>query len=393
MRRLILIGLVLIGVVFAAPSVSMAADIRQGAAPTVAADETIDGDLIALGQSVTIAGHVTGDVYSGAQTVVVTGTVDGDLLAAAQQVTVQGIVGGDVRASGATVTVNGTVRRNVTGFGQRVVIGPNGRVDGSVVAAGERIEALGQVGRDVTVGANILKLGGPVGGDVHGSVERLEVDPAARIAGALEYRAEQEAMLPDGTVAGPVTYTPVDRQAREADLLNGLLEPFGLIWLAGTAVLGAIALLVFPRAAAHAVWIGRCAPLQTFGAGLAMLVALPIVAALFAGTLIGLPIAVALLAMFVLAVVLAWPAAGLFVGSLIGRALPRGPRLRGFGALLLGLIVLHLLTHVPYVGGVIGLLSLMLGLGLLVQLVWRARARPLRRVLEPDAPAARAVAA
>src|SRR5687767_7626705 len=95
MRVLVLVGLIALGIGFMAPPASMAADIRQGSAVTVATGETIDGDLIALGQSVTIAGHVIGDVYGAAQTVLVSGTVDGDLLAGAQQVVVDGIVSGD----------------------------------------------------------------------------------------------------------------------------------------------------------------------------------------------------------------------------------------------------------------------------------------------------------
>jgi hypothetical protein len=37
------------------------------------------------------------------------------------------------------------------------------------------------------------------------------------------------------------------------------------------------------------------------------------------------------------------------------------------GALVVGLILLHLLTHVPVLGGLIGFLGLTFGLGLIVQ--------------------------
>ena len=68
-------------------------------AHVVAPGETLDDDLFASGQTVTVAGRVTGDVYATGQTVVVTGTVDGDLLSAAQQVVVDGAVNGNVRAA------------------------------------------------------------------------------------------------------------------------------------------------------------------------------------------------------------------------------------------------------------------------------------------------------
>src|SRR5436309_3403223 len=65
----------LIVLLLLAPVAAHAADIRQGSNVVVAAGETVDDDVIAAGQTVTIAGHVTGDVYTGAQTVLVSGTI------------------------------------------------------------------------------------------------------------------------------------------------------------------------------------------------------------------------------------------------------------------------------------------------------------------------------
>src|SRR2546430_11844360 len=98
----------------AVPSAAMAAEVRNGASAVVAPGETLNDDLFASGQTVTVAGRVTGDVYAAGQTVVVTGTVDGDLLAAAQQVVVDGPVNGNVRAAGAVFQVNGHLGRSVT---------------------------------------------------------------------------------------------------------------------------------------------------------------------------------------------------------------------------------------------------------------------------------------
>src|SRR5581483_12395187 len=86
------------------PRPALALEHRHGDTVAVASSETIDDDLAAAGQTVTIAGHVTGDVFAAGQNVVVTGTIDGDLLAAGEQVTVAGSVLGDVRAAGAQGT-------------------------------------------------------------------------------------------------------------------------------------------------------------------------------------------------------------------------------------------------------------------------------------------------
>ena len=63
-------------------------------------------------------------------------------------------------------------------------------------------------------------------------------------------------------------YDPIQREARQAPLLNGLFDFGGLVWLFGSAILGALAIIFAPRASARAVELGRQQPLLTFGVGL-----------------------------------------------------------------------------------------------------------------------------
>ena len=360
------------------PGAAMAAEVRNGTSAVVAPGETLNDDLFASGQTVTVAGRVTGDVYAAGQTVVVTGTVDGDLLAAAQQVVVDGTVNGNVRAAGAVITVNGHVGRSVTGAAQQVNIGSSGSVDGSLVAAGETISAFGPVGRGITAGGGTLQLGGPVGGKVLAWANTLSLGPSTRIAGDLEYHSESQAEIPGGTVAGRVQYDPIQREARQAPVLNGLFDFGGLVWLFGSAILGALAIIFAPRASARAVELGRQQPLLTFGVGLLALCTVPLAALLIGVTLVGIPLALAVGALYWLGLLLAWPALGLVVGTELARWVRRSEPLPVLGALVVGLIVLHLVTHLPIVGGLVAFLGLAFGVGLIVQSFrrWRRPSEP-----------------
>jgi cytoskeletal protein CcmA (bactofilin family) len=387
LHALVLAGALL---ALAAPSAALAAEVRNGAAATVAPGETINDDLFATGQTVTIAGRVVGDVYATAQSVVVTGVIDGDLIAAAQQVVVDGTVNGDVRAAGAVVTVNGHVGRSVTGLAQQLNVSSSGRVDGSVVAAGETISAFGPVGRSITAGAGTLQLGGPVGGEVLAWAERLSLGPNARIGGDLEYRSQQQAAIPSGTVGGRVQYTPIEREERQAPPFNGVFDFGSLIWLIGSGILGAAAIVLAPRASARAVELGRQQPLASFGLGLLVMFAAPVVALLVGITLVGIPLALTIGALYCLGLMLAWPALGLVVGTELARRVRRDDPLPILGALAVGLIVVHLVSHIPVLGGLAAFLGLTFGLGLIVQSVrrWRHTATP-----APSTPAGVAVPA
>ena len=357
------------------PGWVLAAEVRGGDTAMVAPGETINDDLFAGGgPTVTIGGHVTGDAYAVGETVVVTGTIDGDLIAAAQLVTIDGTVAGNVRAAGATVTVNGEVGRSVTGIAQHVNVSSNGRVGGSVVAAGQTIDAFGSVGRGITVFGGTLQVAGPVGGPVLARVETLSVAPTARVAGSLDYQAKQAASLPDGTVAGAVTFTPApQQQPAPTPFLNGLFDLGSLIGLVGSFLIGALAIVLVPRAAARAVELGRQQPWQSFGLGLIVLFLVPVASVLVAVTLVGIPVAVSMIALYVVGMLLAWPAVGLVLGTQLTRLVSPERPLPVLGALAVGLIVLHLVTHLPLVGGVVAFCSLLFGLGLIAQSLRRWR--------------------
>jgi hypothetical protein len=374
-----------------APSWALAAEIRGGQNAEVAPGETIDDDLfVGGGDTVTIGGHITGDAYAAARTVVVTGTVDGDLLAAAQQVVVDGSIGGNIRAAGATITINGNVARNLTAAAQQINVSSNGRIGGSVVGVGQTLDAFGPIGRGMTVGGGTLQLAGAVGGPVLARVQTLSVAPTARLAGNLDYQAKQEATIPSGTVGGGLQFTPApQQQPQSAPIYNGIFDLGGLVALGGSFLVGALALVLAPRASARAVELGRRQPWMSFGLGLVVLIGAPIVTILMAITLIGIPVAFILLAIYILAILLAWPAVALVVGTQISRLVRPEQPLPVLGALALGLIVLHLVTHVPFLGGLIAVCSMMFGLGLLVQALRRWR----RTTEQPRAEAPLAVAA
>ena len=359
----------------AAPGVSWAMDVRTGDTVTVPAGETLNDDLIAAGQTVTIAGRVSGDVYAFGETVVVTGVVDGDLISAARQVTLDGSVQGDVRSAAQQINTNGSVGKNLTAAAERLTVSSNGQIGGSVLAGADTLTAFGPIGRGLTVYARTAQVGGPVGGSLRATVETLTVEPGARIRDGLNYSASREASLPAGSVVGPVTFTQVEREdhVQQPPMLNGLFDWGGLICLAGSALLGALAVKLFPSVPEQITREGWQRPLQSFGIGLVIFLLTPLLGFLAALTLIGLPLTLALALVYGLALLLAWPALGLFIGAALARAVRRDNALHAAWLLVLGLLTLHLVTHLPVLGGLLAFLGLVFGLGLLTQTVrsWR----------------------
>jgi cytoskeletal protein CcmA (bactofilin family) len=374
----------------AAPASAM--EWRTGDTISVPTGTRIDDDLFAAGQTVTIAGQVTGDVYAFAQSVTVTGTIDRDLIAAAQQVTIDGTVRGDLRVAGQHVLINGRVDGNVTSAGQVVSLGRQGRVDGSILGAAQDLNLVGPVGRGVAAAADTLNIAGSVGGNVDAQVDRLVVDPGARIGGRVAYTSEREATVPAGSAAGGVQFTRAEREDRRQDsdpAFGGLFDFFGLVWLIGSIIAGVLLVHFLPRFAAGAAAQVREHPWPTFGIGILALFVIPAAALLAAITLIGLPLSFVAGLSYLIALYAGWLVLGLAVGQLLyGLARRRADTLRAGPEWLvvLGLLVLYVVTHVPLLGGLITFVTLSLGLGALVrEILDRRAAEP--TALPPPAPA------
>jgi hypothetical protein len=121
------------------------------------------------------------------------------------------------------------------------------------------------------------------------------------------------------------------------------------------------------------VELSRQRPWQSFGLGLVVLVGVPMACMLVAVTLVGIPLAVCVLALYVFGILLAWPAVGLLLGTQLAALANADRPLPVLANLAVGLIALHLVTHVPFIGPLAGLCSIILGLGMLAQAVRRWR--------------------
>jgi cytoskeletal protein CcmA (bactofilin family) len=291
----------------------------------------------------------------------VTGAVQAGMLAVAERVRVEGGVRGNVYALSETFTVEreGSLGSDATLFGQQAEL--EGSVARDVVFGGMRLELVGSVGRDLHV--------------LH--AHRLLLLEGARVGGDLDalLPEEVEIELAEGaTVGGEVT----KRSHSHAEAFFARFRAPHFYLLLVVELVAAFAFGVVLYALAPALFASSVptagAFLRALGWGLVALVAAPVAIGLTALTVVGIPIAVLGLFGYLTALYLA----DVVVGALIGRALLEPEA--GLGAfaraLLVGLAIVVAGHAIPFLGAAVGVVSLLLGLGLLVE---RARHfRPLR---------------
>lgn len=80
------------------------------------------------------------DLYVGANQFVLDGTVNGDVIAAGQTITVNGKVAGNLIAAAQTVVINGSVTGDFAAAGAVLYFGEKAEVGGDMVGAGYSLE-------------------------------------------------------------------------------------------------------------------------------------------------------------------------------------------------------------------------------------------------------------
>jgi cytoskeletal protein CcmA (bactofilin family) len=270
--------------------------------------------------------------------------------------------------AGGHVTISGTVGRNVTVAGADVLVTQSAQIRENLLAGAGHVELAGPIGRDAHVGAGSLIIAGNVGRDVAVAAASVRLGPKASVGGKLKYWSETEPSIEQGAaVQGGVVRRPLPEWWREERMRQGL---FGLrltlliVSFVSTLILGLVLLRMYPIFTRRvAAMIGE-RPRSVFGWGLAALVGIPVAAFFCLLTGIGIPIGMVLLALYGAMVYLARIYVMTWVGQILLRQRADSPSVTG--AFVAGLILYQILVLIPWVGGLLSLATMLLGLGALL---------------------------
>lgn len=288
---------------------------------------------------------------------------------------------GPVLAVGGTVTVNAPVNGNVRMAGGTVEVGSAAAISGDASLAGGTVTVDGSIKGNLRAAGGQVRINGPVAGDASIAAGTLELGPDARIDGKLVFRGEDLRRDPAAQVTGGVE----QRQGRTRAHTRTAAERFarGWIWTAGLMVLAALIAAALPGPSRRMAQELRERPWITPLLGLVALTSIPIAAVLIMITVIGIPIAVLALIGYAALLLVGYVWLAVVVGGmLLDRVRPETAALTAWraGAAVLAMLALAILARVPFVGHLVGLAALVVGVGMIVAVVFRhsrgAEARP-----------------
>jgi hypothetical protein len=373
-RTTAVFSLVSLMLVFVVPGYSI--DIRKAEkgrlSVNVAEGEIIDDTLIAFGESVDVQGTITGDLIAFARRVNVQGTVQGNVIGFGQTVKVTGNVDGDVFEFGSSVEAAGRIGQNLWGFGQNLNLSDSLTVEKDATLFGTNTDVDGYIGRDLTAFTGFLDIAGKVGRDLRFQGGRIAICAPSTIGRDLKTRTKSEKGVliePGVTVAGKKTAELMPTSPSRYKTFGFYMRQ--LLRIGAAFLTGLLLFWLFPSTGRVSLASAR-SMLTSGGIGFLALVATPVAAVILAITMIGLPIAIMALAFWLLCFYLAKIVVARCIGSaMVGSSVGKWSTAL---ALLAGLVVVIIAINLPYIGGVLNFLLILIGMGALVVTLYRMSA-------------------
>ena len=321
----------------------------------VVLENDYNSSVAAAGQNVEFTGNTKGVLASAGNNIKVKGTSDYAFIA-----------GNDINVNG-VINNDGFIAGNIITFGSDTVIKRD------MVIAGSDVELSGNFERNVSVYAGKVSVkGANIKGNLKVYTERVTLDGTSIVGGTLYYPEDSKYKASEGANIGKVEKTAAIQTEDEENYFATLSAK---IWsfLGLALIFAAMSLFIpniFDKINEKYEKFEVSEAVEVFTKGLVVLILVPVVALLLCLTMIGIPLGIILLILYGLSLYLTT----IFTAYLIGykvwqKFFNKEAHILFFG--LIGLTLLLILELIPGVRTLVMIISLLVGLGLIFDVLKR----------------------
>ena len=303
-----------------------------------------------------------------------------DIIAAGESLSIRDCtVGGAVRLAARTIDISKTaIDGSVTVAGQHVVLN-TGSTANCFYAMGETVALRGST-KSAALAGDTVTIDGTVEGDVEVWADKLVLGKNARITGTVNAHVSED---PERAAGAEVGALKIDRTENEdTSTLNDIVG--GIVAAALSTCFVALLLeLAFPRATASAAGMLHQRPTPLWVSGLLGTIAIVPAVLLLIISVAGLSLAGALLCGVIGIALVSSAFAGCVIARMVGHNQNR------YAMAAVGGIAAGTLTGLPLIGDFISGVAFVFMLGYVIQIIWRnAHLKPQQAANTPGLPSA-----
>ena len=324
---------------------------------------------------------VEGDLYwAGKSLNLDDASIGRDIIAAGDTLSIRDCtVGGAVRLAARTIDISKTaIDGSVTVAGQHVVLN-TGSAANCFYAMGETVALRGSA-KSAALAGSTVTIDGTVEGDVEVWADKLVLGKNARITGTVNAHVSED---PERAAGAEVGALKIDRTENEdTSTLNDIVG--GIVAAAlSTCFIALLLELVFPRATASAAGMLHQRPTPLWVSGLLGTIAVIPTILLLIISIAGLSLAGALMCAVIGVALVSTAFAGCAIARMVGHSQNR------YAMAAVGGIAAGALTGLPLIGDFISGVAFVFMLGYVIQIIWRnARLKPQQAANTPGLPTA-----
>lgn len=339
---------------------------KSGSLVQVPEADSIHKQLIAAGQTVEMSGWLGNDFLSAGRFMMLKGKVSDDAIMAGQQVIIDGEVGDLLMCAGETIIINGLVKGDAFLGAREIRITEGARIEGNAVLGGATVVLEGgQIGGWLRAAGDELTLNGEVGQftELYSNDVTFGNDYRASLGTTI---TSEEPIHRENLGVVPSNLT-----------LNVQEEPvvfiiaFKVIFYLSVLITGFILLRLFQKTAIDIHRFATEKFWKNTGVGLVAFIGVPLAITLLMLPVLTIPLSVLLLLVYILALFTGYLLVALTLGVMAILYFKGEPEISTYyWGLALGMIIIAILTNLPFVGFVLNALLLFFGLGSLSYYIW-----------------------
>lgn len=358
--------------IFAIPLVSKAYVVKSENFIYIGKDEVVEGNLYFRANSIDIEGKVLGDVIGVASNLKINGEISGDIIGIYQNSNINGKIDGNIRAISNFFNVNGYVGKNLNLLSESFVLEENGKIEQDILFSSLNTELNGKVGSNVHGYSNNVIIRGEIGKNLNliidknkkrNYVSKLQIDESAIINGNVDYKSGTEAIIKSQNIKGSI-----NKQEPNGDIYKKVSAEkffFSFLSILFTALL---INFLFKKKMENLKNIIIKQHYKLSGWGLVLLFLTPIICLLLMLTVVALPIALIILVLWIISLfiskIISASALGNYFFKLINKE-----KINENIKISVGILLICLLTSIPYVGWIFSFMTIIIGLGSIYYLI------------------------
>lgn len=313
-------------------------------------------DVYLVGDDITIDYIVDGNLFIIANSVTINSQIGGDAFIFANSLTIgeQGYIYSNLFTMASNIEING-VAYDVYSFSNSATI--SGYVYRDIKMISNSLNIFGMIGRNAFVTANNISF------SESNDEENSSTTTQGMIDGDLNYTSGSEAEIPEGAVSGNVNYTPGVTVAKTTSIQDYIIK-LGT-FIATVIIIWLLCLWLAPKFLQNTNNLVTKKIWPVIGLGI--LTPIVLIVASIILLLLGITSTIGLLALILLFILFAISSSifVIAVNNLVCKKLKMEKKLHIFGMLIVSSIVLWLVCLIPYLGGLISFIAVIIGLGLI----------------------------